>query len=46
MSRKSQRNQPNPQRQDSPSASPGTRGSRGSEILTWSVVVVLLVAAV
>ena len=46
MSRKTQRNQSNPQRKDSPS--PGaseTSGSRGREILTWSVVVVLLVAA-
>ena len=47
MSRKTQRNQPNPQRQDSPSpAAPATSGSRGREILTWSVVAVLLVAAV
>jgi protein-disulfide isomerase len=47
MSRKTQRNQSNPQRQDSPSpAAPGTSGSRGREILTWSVVAVLLVAAV
>ena len=45
MSRKTQRNQPNPQRQDPPSPAPGTSGSRGREILTWSVVVVLLVAA-
>jgi protein-disulfide isomerase len=45
MSRKTQRNQPNPQRHDSPAPAPGTRGSRGREILTWSVVVVLLVAA-
>jgi protein-disulfide isomerase len=45
MSRKTQRNQPNPQRKDSPSPAPGTAGSRGREILTWSVVVVLLVAA-
>jgi protein-disulfide isomerase len=45
MSRKTQRNQPNPQRQDSPSPAPGTSGSRGREILTWSVVVALLVAA-
>ena len=45
MSRKTQRNQPNPQRQDPPSPAPGTSGSRGREILTWSVVVALLVAA-
>lgn len=46
MSRKTQRNQSNLQRQDSPSpAAPGTTGSRGREMLTWSVVVVLLVAA-
>jgi|APFre7841882724_1041349.scaffolds.fasta_scaffold38134_1 protein-disulfide isomerase len=46
MSRKTQRNQSNPQRQDSPSpVAHETSGSRSKEILTWSVVVVLLVAA-
>ncbi len=46
MSRKTQRNQSNPQRQDSPSpVAHETSGSRSREILTWSVVVVLLVAA-
>lgn len=44
MSRKTQRNQSNPQRQDP--QSPVAPGPRSREILTWSVVVVLLVAAV
>lgn len=47
MSRKTHRNQSNPQRQDLPSpAAPEAGRSRSREILTWSVVVVLLVAAV
>ena len=46
MSRKTQRNQSNPQREDSqPPVAPEASGSRSREILTWSVVVVLLVVA-
>lgn len=46
MSRKTQRNQSNPQHQDPQSpVAPGDSGPRSREILTWSVVVVLLVAA-
>ena len=46
MSRKTPRNQSNSRRHDSqPPVAPDASGSRSREILTWSVVVVLLVAA-
>ena len=46
MSRKTRRKQSNPQPPDSQSpAAPEASGSRNREILTWSVVVMLLVAA-